>query len=468
VQEVYEARIQALEAQVAELLAINKGLMARVAELEAKLAQSSRNSGKPPSSDSPAQREARPGKPGSGRKRGGQPGHEGHERTLVPAERVDRRVTCDPRRCRRCSEDLSTAEILAPLLHQIAEIPELRAFVTEFVLGRRRCGRCSTVTCGRPPRGVGRGMCGPRLMALIALLTGVRHLSRRSALDLLHDVLGIDISLGCLSEVEGKVSTALAAAHQEALDCARTATTKNLDATTWARSGQYRALWVLACTAATVFSISADATTAAVRKLVRFTRGVLMSDRGSQFGFWAMDKRQICWAHLMRKFVAFTESNNPKVKALGENLLVLAKIHLGAWHDARDGTCGRATLQRIVRNLEPYLVAHLEHGVALGVRGVAGACANILEHRDALFTYAFVDGVEPTNNHAEREIRTFVLWRKRSFGSQSERGDRYAERVMTVVHTLRKHDRNVFSYLVDACRTFLGGTSTPALLPARA
>lgn len=459
-----DARIAQLEAIVAEQQKTIGKLLARIADLEARLEQSSRNSNKPPSSDSPAQRDARASKPGSDRTRGGQPGHKGHKRTLVAPERVNRRVPCDPQRCRRCAEDLAHAVVLDPVLHQTVEIPEIAAYVTEFVLGRRRCQRCSTVTCGRLPRGVGRGMCGPRLMALVGLLTGVYHMSRRSAAELLRDVLGVQLSLGCLSETEGRVSTALAAPHQEALDRVRAAEAKNLDATTWSRAGEYRALWVLACTTATVFCISVDATTAAVRKLVRFTRGVLMSDRGSQFGFWAMEKRQICWAHLVRKFVAFTESNNPKIKSLGESLLVLAKAHLGAWHDTRDGTRSRAELQRFVRNLEPYFIAHLERGAAFGIRGVSGVCANILDHREALFTYAFFAGVVPTNNHAEREIRSFVLWRKRSFGAQSDRGDRYAERVMTVVHTLRKHDCNVFSYLVRACSASLRGSPAPVLL----
>ena len=463
-----DARIAQLEAIVAEQQKTIEKLLARIADLEARLNQSSRNSSKPPSSDSPAQRQARPDKPGSGRKRGGQPGHRGHERTLVPPERVDRRIAREPTRCRRCNEDLCNAERLEPLIRQVAEIPAVLVHVTELALGRRRCHRCSTVTCAQPPPGVGPGMCGPRLMALVGLLTGAYHLSRRSTVALLRDVLGVDISLGCLSQTEGKIANALAVPHKEALGHARAAGAKNLDATTWARSGQYRALWVLACSAATVFSISADATASAVRRFVRFTRGVLMSDRGSQFGFWAMNKRQICWAHLIRKFVAFTESNDARVKLLGENLLVLARAHLSAWHDARDGTGSRADLQRLVHSLEHYFIAHLERGMALQVRGVSGVCQNILDHREALFTYAFVDGVEPTNNHAEREIRGFVLWRKQSFGTQSERGDRYAERVMTVVHTLRKHDRNVFSFLVDACAAFVLGNPAPSLIPADA
>jgi transposase len=441
-------------------------LLARVAELEARLDQNSRNSGKPPSSDSPGQRAERPGKPRTGRKRGGQPGHRGHERAPFPPEKVTRWITREPRCCRRCREDLSKARVLDPIRHQTVELPKVQPSVTEFVLGRRRCRRCSTVTCATLPRGVPRGMCGPRLLAFIGLLTGVHHLSRRSAQQLLSDLLGIKLSLGCLSQGEAAVAQALEAPAQEALVHARAAPAKNVDATSWVRSGKQRALWVLACATATVFGIMPDASTAMLTRWLRNTYGVLMSDRGSQFGFWAMKRRQICWAHLVRKFVALSESAIPEVKQLGEHLLLLSGVHLRAWHEVRDGTASRVHLQQVVRNLEDPFMNLLEHGVQLDLRGVSGACQSILDHREALFTYAFVEGVEPTNNHAERELRRFVLWRKRSFGSQSQRGDHFAARIMTVTHTLRKQDRNVFAFLIDACTNALRAADPPVLLPA--
>src|SRR5207247_10267506 len=116
------------------------------------------------------------------------------------------------------------------------------------------------------------------------------------------------------------------------------------------------------------------------------------------------------------------------------------------WHQARDGTMPRPTFQRVVESLGTIIERHLEAGVRLGIRGVSGSCADILEHREALWTFARVPGVEPTNNHAERELRAFVLWRKKSFGSQSDRGSRFAARIMTATHTLRKQKRHVLSY----------------------
>jgi len=298
---------------------------------------------------------------------------------------------------------------------------------------------------------------------MIGLLTGVHHVSRRSAVQLMSDLVGIKLSLGSVSQGEEVVSKALAVAAQQAVAIARGADVKNVDATSWSQSATPRTLWVMACTTVTAFCITFDASAAGLKRWMRITRGILISDRGSQFTIWNMKKRQICWAHFVRKFIALSESPNQDIRRLGENLLLLTNAHMSVWHDFRDGKKTRAQLQDFVEKLKPFFLAHLQSGAAMDIRGVSGVCRNLIEHQAAFFTFAFVDGVEPTNNHAERELRRFVLWRKRSFGSQSERGDRFAERIMTVALTLRKHRRNVYAFLADACTAFIRGKS-PVLL----
>lgn len=440
-------------------------LEARIEQLEELLRRNSSNSSRPPSADAPGQRAERPSRPPSGRKPGGQPGHEAHMRAPLPADQVTRHERLDPNRCRRCAASLASARALEPLRHQVVEIPQIVPDVTEYVLGRRCCPSCSTVTTAALPDGVPQGMCGPRLSSLIVLLTGVYHLSRRNTVHLLQDVLGVELSLGSVSNVEGKMATILGAAHEEALACVRRARVKHLDATSWSRAGEACSLWTFASRLATAFVITAGATTETVKQVVGGMRGMLVSDRGSQFGFWAMEQRQICWAHLIRRFTAFAESSNPRVQSLGEALLLLSQVHLVEWHRVQEGAATREHLQGLVGRLEPLLVHHLERGRALEIRGVSGACANLLAHRRALFNYAFEAGVPPTNNHAERELRAFVMWRKQTAGTRSERGDRFAERVMTVVHTLRKQGRHVLSYLEQACNAALCRQPSPALMP---
>ena len=201
-----------------------------------------------------------------------------------------------------------------------------------------------------------------------------------------------------------------------------------------------------------------------VRKLLGKLRGILVSDRAPQFGFWAMKRRQVCWAHLLRKFVSFAECGGPAGE-VGERLLFYTELIFVAWHRLRDGETSRAAFRRTMTVVRAAVEARLEEGAGLGVAGVSGSCANILHHREALWAFVDRKGVEPTNNHAEQELRTFVLWRKKSFGSQSERGCLFAQRIMTVVHTLRKQDRHVFSFLIEACKAALGAGPVPSLLP---
>lgn len=444
---------------------------ARIARLEAENARlrgetekSSRNSSKPPSSDSPAQRAERTKKPGSGNKPGGQPGHEGHQRALLPPEKVGRTREHFPNRCKACRAALDAKPHGDPVRHQVVEVPKIEPDVTEHRLNAVLC-TCGCVTRAKLPRGIPRGMCGPNLMAIITLLVGVYHLSRRDAVACIGDVLGIPIALGTLSKVEGRVAVMLEPAHKQAAALVKRARAKHADATGWFRKAASRTLWVIGSKLATIFHIVPDGSREEFRKLIG-TLGVLITDRGSQFGFWAMERRQICWAHLVRKYVAFTEHDDPRAVQLGETLVLLTQTMLAQWHNVRDGTLSREAFQDFVASLRPVFEGHLARGVDLRLAGVSGACANMLQHADALWTFAYVAAVDPTNNHAERELRRFVMWRRRSFGSQSERGDRFAERVMTLVHTLRKQDRHVLSFLRDTIAASLRGAPLPSLLPS--
>jgi transposase len=310
-------------------------------------------------------------------------------------------------------------------------------------------------------------MCGPRLLALISLLTGVYHLSRRQAKQFVGDVLGIRISLGALSESEERVSEAVAAVVDEAREHALEQPVKHVDATGWRQGDAARTLWTIATQLVTVFCLTLDATKATVKEMLDGATGILVSDRAPQFKFWAIERRQVCWAHLLRKFVDFSERPGA-AGDVGQRLLFWTEFIFRPWHEFRDGQLSRAKFRRIMAAARENVEAWLERAVKLDVPGMSRSCADMLEHREALWTFVTEDGVEPTNNHAERELRAFVLWRKKSFGSQSERGCRFAERIMTVAHTLRKQGRHVIEFLADACNAALGLAPTPSLLPPNA
>ena len=459
-----DERLAELERVIAAQRETIERLVARVSELEARLGQNSSNSGKPPSSDTPAERAERPKPKSSGKKRGGQPGHKGHRRELLGADAVTTTEDHFPVKCDACERDLPQKPCGEPLRHQVVEFPIVKPDVTEHRQHSVRC-TCGHLTRAKLPPGVAPGMCGPRLTAFIALLTGVYHLSRRSAVTLLGDIVGVRMALGTLSESEERVSEALAVSVAQALDHACQAPVKHVDATGWRQGGKARSLWTIATALVTVFAITLDGSRPHLREVLSRIRGVLVSDRAPQFLFWAMHMRQICWAHLVRKFVAFSEDKRPEVAKLGEHLLLFAQVLFHQWHRVRDGTLSRAAFRRESMALRTSVENLLQRGVDLSLPVVSGSCADILTHREALWTFIDKTGIEPTNNHGERELRAFVLWRKKSFGSQSERGSRFAARVMTAVHTLRKQQRHVLSFLTEAVDAAFQHRASPSLLP---
>lgn len=461
-----DARIAQLEGQVARLTAQVEALTKQVAELMEKLGRNSRNSHMPPSTDPPGTRAGKD-KPG-GRKRGGQPGHGGAQRALLPPEQVDEVVDLYPSHCEGCAGELARVPDPGANRYQQTELPPIRPHTKEWRCHEVACAKCGCKTRAvYDPAKIPASPFGPRLMALIALLTGVYHVSRRKTVVLLWELLGVRISLGALSAVEARVSDAIEPAVAEAWKRVGEGAVKHTDGTSWLQAGAARALWTIATKTATVFKILADSSKKTLEPLYGSLRGILVSDRAKALNFWAMDRRQICWAHLLRKFVSFSERAGPAA-AIGRELLDYTGILFEYWHDYRAGKLARATFVAWMAALGPKVEAALARAVAAGIDGVSGSCADILEHKQALWTFVAHDDVEPTNNHAEREIRAFVLWRKRCYGAQSERGHLFAERVMTVAHTARKQQKNVLGFLTACCRARADGGSPPSLFAVAA
>jgi transposase len=237
---------------------------------------------------------------------------------------------------------------------------------------------------------------------------------------------------------------------------------KHTDGTSWLQAGVMLSVWTLATACATVFKIVANGRADTLKPLYGKLRGILISDRATALKFWAMERRQICWAHLLRKFVSFVERDGP-AGPFGRELLQYTGILFEYWTDYREGRLSREALRTWMAPVRTQFEALLERAVAAGLRDLSGSCADILEHRAALWTFVDREGVEPTNNHAERELRAFVLWRKRSFGTQSERGNRFAERLMTIAHTARKQGKNVLELLTACCVARLDDGPHPSL-----
>ncbi len=464
-----DAALVAKDAEIAALTAQVTTLIKQVAELTEKLGQNSRNSHLPPSSDPPGNG-GKPGKPGSSkprskseRKRGGQRGHRGTRRTLVPEAQVNEFVDLYPAECESCWKALPEIPDAHAKRYQITEVPPILPHTTEV---RRHTVAC--FGCGHKTRAaydenlIPASPFGPRLMGMVALLTGVYHVSRRKAATLLSDLVGVPISLGAISAVEARVSDAVKPAVDEAWTRVEGAAVKHTDGTSWLKAGTLLALWTIATAAATVFKIVTDGSRATLQPLYGALRGILVSDRATALRFWAMDRRQICWAHLLRKAVSFSERDGPSA-TFGRDLLNYIGILFEYWHDYKAGKLDRATFQAWMAPVRAQVEELLARAVASNIDRLSGSCANILAHKLALWTFVDTDGVEPTNNHAERELRAFVLWRKRSFGTQSDRGNLFAERLMTVAHTARKQGQDVLAFLAGCCEAHAAGTRAPSL-----
>lgn len=210
----------------------------------------------------------------------------------------------------------------------------------------------------------------------------------------------------------------------EAWERVRAAEIKHTDGTTWSQSGATMALWTIAAAGVTVFKILTDSAKETLRPLYGALSGILVSDRAKALTFWAMERRQVCWAHLLGKFISFSERAGPSAR-VGRQLLDYTGLMFEYWHDCKQGKLERATFVAWMGPLRQQLETVLAQAVAADIAGVSGSCADILKHKAALWTFVEQAGVEPTNNHAEREIRAFVLWRKRSFGTQSARGNKF-------------------------------------------
>ena len=462
------SRSQRLELQIGALLEQVAALTQKVAELTERLGQNSRNSHRPPSSDppGPAGNGGSGQRPKSERPRGGQRGHRGSRRELVAADKVDDVVDLYPAECENCWAALPEQPDPDAKRYQWIEVPPLRPYIKETRRHEVACPCCGHKTrAAYDEQEIPASPFGPRLMSMVAMLTGIYHVSRRSAPKLLSDLVGVPISLGAVSAVEARVSEAVEPPVAEAWQRVEGASIKHTDGTTWLKAGAVLALWTIASTAATVFKIVADGSRATLAPLYGALRGILVSDRATALAFWAMERRQICWAHLLRKYVSFSERAGPAGE-IGRQLLDYTGLLFDYWHAYKAGRLDRATFLAWMAPVRAQLEAVLERAVASGIDRFAGSCANILEHRAALWTFIEVDGVEPTNNHAERELRAFVLWRKRCFGTQSERGNLFAERLMTVAHTARKQRKDVLSFLTACCQAQLDGTCAPSLFAA--
>jgi transposase len=437
-------------------------LRQQVADLTARVGQNSQNSSKPPSSDGPAVKRPPPREP-SGRRRGAQPGHESHHRPLLPP---DEEVPRKPTACRRCGEALTGFDP-KPYLHQVLELPPIKPIVTEYQLHRLVCQHCGTTTCATLPDGVPTGHQGPRLQGALAVLTGAYRLSKGQAETLCADVFSIPICPGTICNLEQETTAALEPVVGELREYVKTQHA-NLDETGWREEGKRAWLWAAVTALVTVFHICRSRGSAVARSLLGpGLHWVVTSDRYSAYNWLVLRRRQLCWAHLRRDFQAMIDRHNAG-SAIGMELLIFSDDVFHWWYRVRDGTLKRSSMRTSIAEQRPWLRSLLKRGSVCGCAKTAGVCRGLLKVEQALWAFLRVEGVEPTNNAAERALRHAVLWRKSSYGTASVKGSRYVASILSVVATCRSQGRNVLEFVTACCQARLQGQPAPSLLPTAA
>jgi transposase len=448
----------------------------RIADLERQLALKQQNStitSKPPSSDGLAGRPRERGRRRKSRRAaGGQPGHPGHHRALMPVERVDAIVDLAPEACRRCARRLHPRHTIgAPRRHQVTEVPSMAAHVTEYRCHRRECSGCGTITVAPlPDEHV--PQFGPQLTALIAYLTVVCRMPRLVVQRFLEGALQIPISLGSTQHAWEEASAAVAAPYTELEAALPHQAVVNADETGHRTNGDKRWLWTFVARTFVFYRIAASRGSDVLQGVLGETfTGILGSDRLPAYLKYVAGQRQFCWAHVTRNLLSALDlATTPAAKRFCREALALDRRLFRLWHRlrgdprARGAPLTRAELIAKVLPLEARLFALGQRHLDAANGDVRNLAYAFFVHNQHFFTFVHEEGVEPTNNSAERALRTAVQWRKIMFGTRSADGERAVERLLTIVRTCQLQELNALIYLTAAITAHRRRQPVPSLL----
>lgn len=454
---------QILAKQNRAMAATIAALEKRLAALEERLNTNSRNSGKPPSSDPPGTLPNR-GKPNpEGKKQGGQPGHQGHSRKIFSPSEIDGIFDWNPEQCSGCGCSLDAAPSFSYLAHQIVELPEKLFNVFEHRMHTKKCPCCNKSCSGELPAEVSQRKFGPRLTSAISVMSGVYHMSRRDIVDSLRSIWGISISLGTVSSHEGVVTHAVRPPCEELDEALQDEEAINMDDTGWRKNNKYACLWVATSSRLTVYKITPNKTSESAAAILGKFNGVLTSDRATNLDFFK-GWRQTCWAHLDRHFVRMSEREGLSAQ-VGLDAMEVNDHVFHIWHQFKAESIDADQLYDALQAPRAALEDIMRRGTRCGHSKTENTCQNILDIYERLWTFSYLDGVEPTNNAAEQKARAGVAWRKTSYGSQSERGTRFAESILTISATCRQQGRSVLGFIEESILAMLKKIPGPTLRP---
>jgi len=452
------ARNQELEARCQKLEKLLKKALDRIAVLEERINQNSNNSSKPPSinlkaNTLPRKRKAR-------RSRGG------FARALLPLDQIDHHKVCELQECPHCGSDALSLKAHPVILQQV-ELPQVKGIVTQYDRYNYRCDSCRSSLIAPLPEGVPNSAFGPRLMALVGTLTGVFHLSKDDAKQLIGDLYGIEVSDGSVINIEERIEAALHPSYEqihrfvtESLFC------KHFDETSWRDSGKTHYVWVAATKQAVCYRIdrhrSKEAFRAIAGKLNKLAP--VVTDRYGAYNDME-NPHQFCIPHLIRNFRRYAQRDGPDGcigSKIEKELQYLSHVH-GQY---RRSLLSRASWSQRIRRCKARVDDLFIDALVSGSKDLGDLCEKLLLHDfDKLWTFQRHKDAEPSNNLAERDLRKIVLWRKKSYGTRSERGQRFVQTISSVAGTLRRTRAGVLDFITDAVVRFYRGTEAPMIQP---
>jgi transposase len=437
-------------------------LQKRLEKIEEQLKLNSATSSQPPSSDKPRHKREKKGKLPSGKKRGAQPGHKGSRREPLPPDQVNEFRVYKPEACYHCGEALS-GEDPQPRRWQVTDIPPICPVVTEHQVHTLTCHCGQTTTAALPPD-VARSQFGPRITALVGMLIGQERLSKRQVKRVLKTLFGVEISVGAVVARQQEISQSLRPAYEAVSEHIRQSHNRNIDETPWDENWQRAWLWAVVGDAATVFRIAPRRNQATAQALLgNNPDAVSTSDRFTAYNSRDPEHHQTCWAHLVRAFRRFQLRDGPSQR-IGVMLEIYADYLLHRWREVKRGHLSRDDFLAEVPQHQADIRHCLEVGACAPHTSTAGTCRRLLRQWPMLWTFTRYDGIEPTNNAAERALRHGVIWRKLCYGTASEAGSRFAERILTVVATARQQGRDLLAFLQAALSAHRQGAPIPSLL----
>ncbi len=456
-----------------------KELEVKSNNLQEKVNRNSENSHSPPSSDL-GKSQTKKQKKKRRKKPGGQPGHQGHSRVLYPEEECTSVDDHIPKTCSSCGEELFGFD-LSPYRHQVVEIPPIQLQIEEHRLHQLSCNHCGEKTRAELPLGVEKSGYGSRVVALVSVMSGVYRYSHRMVVSAMSEFLGVSMSLGSVNRLRNEASSAISSAVEEAKTYIQSAPIVCADETGFkqgnadGKNPENRKgwLWVAVTPLVSFFQVMLSRSTeAAIALLGQNFQGILSSDRYGSYNWVNGSQRQVCWAHLKREFIKISERSGIS-RQIGRDLLAQSKKLFRLWRKVRDGTLSRNKFQSLVLPIRERLFQVLSSGADYQIGSkektplakTVRTCRQLLKVEQALWLFVEREGLEPTNNAAERAIRPAVLWKRISFGSQSEAGSIFVARMLTVVTSLRSQNRNVLEFMVEAIKASRQGNPAPSLIP---